>query len=197
MPYYIRVLSPSESIIPVSELSRSLKKCTLVLEEGTDTDWKQILLMQSNGEEVAVVERNVVNADSLGQEEIQDFLEGMDNLKPRSGADWLKAYLPTVKTIYAFQVLGQTKDSGWSAIGSLKGKLWNALGGIFQADGEGFSNEAGYHIVWQFSDSVSGTWWMGLLRNGNWVHFEMNLGKPSHRSQFLDGQVPEDVKFVG
>ncbi|MEQ1518614.1 MAG: hypothetical protein ABL931_19205, partial [Usitatibacteraceae bacterium] len=98
--------------------------------------------------------------------------------------------------IYAFQVLGETTDSGWAAIGALKGKLWNALSGIFQADGEGFSNEAGYQIVWQFSERVSGPWWMGLLKDGAWVHFEIELGNQSHRDHFLNGQIPPGVKFA-
>ena len=34
------------------------------------------------------------------------------------------------------------------------------------ADHEGFSNEEGFHILWQFSNSVKGTWWMGVLKDG-------------------------------
>ena len=62
-----------------------------------------------------------------------------------------------------------------------------------QADGEGFTNEEGYHIVWQFSDSVSGPWKMGVLQDGVWHHFTMDLGDPDHRAAFLEGSVPDDL----
>jgi hypothetical protein len=196
MPYYIRVLSPSEKVIPASELSRGLENCALRVEAGTNDAWEHILLAEPDGREIAAIERNVVCAGSLGEEELNEFLDEVDELQPASGAEWLKTYLSTIKTIYAFQVLGQTTESGWAAIGSLKSELWNALGGIFQADGEGFSNEDGYHIVWQFSERTTGPWWMGLLKNGAWVHFKMELGNQSHRSQFQSGHVPPGVKFA-
>jgi hypothetical protein len=69
-------------------------------------------------------------------------------------------------------------------------------GGIFQADGEGFSNEDGYHAVWQFSDRVSGPWWMGVLQDDRWVHFEMELGDASQRAAFLRGEVPAGAKLA-
>jgi hypothetical protein len=47
-------------------------------------------------------------------------------------------------------------------------QLWERGDAIIQADGEGFTNEDGYHIVWQFSDSVSGPWNMGVLQDGVW-----------------------------
>jgi len=58
---------------------------------------------------------------------------------------------------------------------------------------EGFTNEDGYQIVWQFSDSVSGPWNMGVLQDGIWHHFEMDLGDPDHRVAFLKGRVPHDL----
>lgn len=197
MAYYIRVLTPSEKIVSASDLSSSLTYGeSLTVEDGNNDSWMQLFLASSSGKEIAVVERNVVGPGTPGQEELREFIEDMDGLQPTSAANWLKAYLPSVRTIYAFQILSDLTDSDWSTVGSLKGKLWNALGGIFQADGEGFSNEDGYHIVWQFSDRVSGPWWMGLLSGGAWVHFEMELSNRVQRDQFLAGQVPQGVKIA-
>lgn len=67
---------------------------------------------------------------------------------------------------------------------------------IIQADLEGFTNEEGYHILWQFSDPVTGPWWMGVLKNNAWVHFQMDLGNVSHREAFLRGEVPQRVDVV-
>ncbi len=66
---------------------------------------------------------------------------------------------------------------------------------ILQADSEGFSNEGGYHILWQFNDSVEGPWWMGVLRDGKWTHFEMDLGNQKQRESFLLGLIPEGSRL--
>ena len=67
---------------------------------------------------------------------------------------------------------------------------------IIQADLEGFTNEEGYHILWQFSDSVSGPWNMGVLQDDTWYHFRMDLGDPAHRAAFLDGEMPADLSVI-
>jgi RNA polymerase sigma factor (sigma-70 family) len=59
---------------------------------------------------------------------------------------------------------------------------------------QGFSNEDGYHILWQFSDSVDGEWWMGVLQDGRWQHFQMDLGNRKQRESFFQGQIPDGTK---
>jgi hypothetical protein len=34
---------------------------------------------------------------------------------------------------------------------------------------------------------------MGVLRDGEWVHFQMDLGNRKHRAAFRRGEVPEGV----
>jgi len=102
-----------------------------------------------------------------------------------------------VKVIYAFHLLdGTDVDDGWSPLHRLHSAVWDKAGGILQADGEGFSDEDGYTILWQFSDRASDKWNMGLLKDGRWVHFEMDLGNEQHRNAFLGGQVPDGAKVV-
>ncbi|SFH17008.1 hypothetical protein SAMN03159447_07030 [Variovorax sp. NFACC27] len=196
MPYYIRVLAVSDRIISASELAHSLKTSTLTVEAGTDEQWDQLLLAHENGQEIAVIERNPVSKGSMAAEEIEEFIDELQEAQPASGSRWLVDYLPRVKTIYAFQVLsGADEADGWSKLGSVKALLWNKLGGIFQADSEGFSNEDGYHIVWQFSERASGPWWMGLFIDGKWMYFEMDLANRQQREQFLRGELPAGVKL--
>jgi len=97
--------------------------------------------------------------------------------------------------MYAFQLLGGTdgKD-GWDAVHALRSYIWKQVGGISQADLEGFSNEQGHHILWQFNETVNGEWDMAVLdSNGKWVAFTMELGNPDHRRAFLDGRLPTGV----
>jgi hypothetical protein len=158
-------------------------------------DWSQLEVQNSSGEPLFLLERNRVTEGSLAQGEIAEIEAEVSRCLPTSGAEWLRAYLPSVRTIYAFQLLeALNKNNGWTALHETKTALWNTVGGIFQADGEGFSNEEGYQILWQFSDHADGDWWVAVLRDGAWQNFKIDLGNSSHREAFKRGQVPDGVE---
>lgn len=198
MGYYIRVLTLKDNPISLQEINDLISDSELSIqievEEGDTSNWNQLLLKHDSGSPIAVIERNPTN-EELGEEEIQEFLEEIVDYKPNSAVKWLKSFLPKVKAIYAFQILnGVDEGHGWEAIGIIKGFIWNKLGSIFQADAEGFSNEDGYHILWQFSESVTGPWSVAVKKVfGGWTAFEMDLGDNAHRQAFLNGKVPKGV----
>jgi hypothetical protein len=195
MGYYIRVLGKKLDEIPLDELRRVSQPAVLHSEEGDV--WKHLTLSHKSGREIAVIEKNPVVPGQLGADELQEFVDEVSNCKPDSAATWLQQYLPRVRVIYAFQLLSGTDvDDGWSPLHRLYKAVWGYAGGVLQSDGEGFSNEDGYTILWQFSDRVAGKWNMGVLKDGSWVHFEMDLGNERHRRAFLSGQVPEGVKVL-
>jgi hypothetical protein len=201
MAYYTRVLSKDEEFPPFEELAQLIRAehpgFKLTIEEGVEEEWETLLLSSDDEVEVALLERNPVFDGSVGQDEIADFLEDTQDCKPESGVEWLAEYLGEVRTIYAFQHLqGADMEDGGNALHALRSALWERGDAILQADQEGFTNEEGFHIVWQFSDSVSGPWKMGLLQDGVWLHFTMDLGDPDHRAAFLSGEMPEDVTIV-
>ena len=206
MPYYTRVLSKQEESPTLDELAQFIRtehpdfKLTVEDgsgEDGTGEEWESLLLSGNDGVEVAVIERNPVAEGSLGQDEIAEFIEDTRDCKPESGVQWLADYLAEVKTIYAFQHLqGSETVDGGNALHALRAMLWERGDAIIQADNEGFTNEDGYHIVWQFSDSVSGPWNMGVYKDGLWHHFKMDLGDPDHREAFFEGEVPDDLTAV-
>ncbi len=198
MGYYTRVLSKDEEFPSFAELAQKIRadhpEFRLTIEEGNEEEWENLLLSGIDEVEVAVIERNPVFDGSVGQDEIADFLEDIQDCKPKSGVQWLEDYLSKVQTVYAFQHLqGAETVEGSNALHALRSAIWERGDAIIQADGEGFTNEEGYHIVWQFSDSVSGPWKMGVLQDGVWRHFSMDLGDPDHRSAFLKGTVPDDL----
>lgn len=201
LSYYTRVLSKEEVFPPFGELAESVRTghpgYKLTIESGDAENWESLLLSSNDEVEVAVIERNPVFEGSTGQDEIADFLEDIQDYKPESGVQWLADYLAEVKTIYAFQHLqGSETEEGSNALHALRSALWERGEAIIQADNEGFTNEEGYHIVWQFSDSVSGPWNMGILQDGTWYHFTMDLGDPDHRAAFLSGEVPTDLSSI-
>ncbi len=177
MGYHIRVIALKDDSISLQEIEDHLSVSEITvkieIEDGSAEQWNQLLLKHDEDLPVAVVERNPTN-EELGEEEIQEFIEEIEDYKPTSAVKWLKTFLPKAKVIYAFRILsGADEGDGWEAIREIQSLIWNKLDGIFQADGEGFSNKDGYHILWQFSDSVTGIWNMAV-RNilGGWTAFE-------------------------
>jgi hypothetical protein len=201
MAYYTRVLSKDEAFPPFEELAELIRAqhpdFRLSIESGDEEEWESLLLSSVDEVEVAVIERNPVSDGSLGQDEVAEFIEETQDCKPESGVAWLAEFLAEVKTVYAFQHLqGAETEEGGNALHAVRSALWERGDAIIQADGEGFTNEDGFHIVWQFSDSVSGPWNMGVLQDGTWHHFKMDLGDPDHREAFLNGEVPEDLSVL-
>lgn len=201
MRYYTRVFSKQEEFPSLDELVELIASehpdCQLTVEEGDEQDWQSLLLSTDDGVEIALLQRSPVSQGSLGEDEIADFLEDMEECKPETSVEWLREYLSEVKTIYAFQHLpGSDSEEGSAALHELRSFLWKRGNAIIQADLEGFTNEEGFHILWQFSDTVSGAWNMGVLQDGAWHHFKMDLGDPGHREAFMNGEVPRDVSSV-
>jgi hypothetical protein len=201
MGYYIRVLGTKSDHPDFDYLRNALAESSstavLKLETGTETNWEQLVLTHPNGPEIAILEYNSVISGGLGQEELEEFIAEVGHYQPRSAAQWLKAYLIQIKAIYAFQLLSGTDvKNGWSALHALQGAIWTKAGGVVQADSEGFTNEDGYNILWQFSDGVKGKWNMAVLENEKWIPFEMDLGSAEQRRAFFDGRVPPGARLL-
>jgi hypothetical protein len=201
MAYYVRVLSTSPDCVPLSSLRAVLNDHTLVEESSNQPNkpdlWSHLVLTHENGDEIAVIGRNPVKPGSLGQEALEELGDELAGCLPPSAAEWLTHYFPLVRCVYAFELLpGLDSNDGWKALTAVKNRIWSFAPAIIQADSEGFSNEQGYHILWQFRESVKGMWWMGVLQNGGWIHFEMDLANRKHREEFLQGMVPDGVKIA-
>ena len=201
MGYYVRLLSPDDTVPTVEALRSGLKENgrseSITIEVGGPDDWTQLTLAHADGSAIANIERNPVVPGELGAEEIREFVDEMEDAEPESAARWLEAYLPRVKCVYAFQILhGAHTGDGWGAIDVVRTTIRGIAGGIIQADGEGFSNEDGCHILWQFSDSVRGLWTMAVLEDGEWITFRMDLGNRTHRKAFRRGEVPAGIARV-
>jgi hypothetical protein len=201
VPYFVRFFTPNKSSVKIQDLQSSLHEefpyAKLSLEDGSDEQWNQFLLHDSNGREIAMVERDTDDGE-LVSAELKEFAIELEEALPARGTQWVQEYLQGVRVIYAFQILDGIYDGdGWDVLHTLRNALWSNLGGIFQADGEGFSNEDGFHVVWQFSDTASGPWFMALRNSdGSWTRFEMELSDKAQRDAFLKGRVPDGASLI-
>jgi hypothetical protein len=199
--YFIRLLATRPERVPAGALRAALKKAKLpfglVVEAGTDAEWEHLTLEHRQGVMIATIDRIPVAGEGAGAEMLAEFGRSIEQSKPTSAAKWLKSYLPKVKAIYSFEVLdGTEQDRGWDGLYVLQTLLHEQLGGIFQSDGEGFSNEEGSHILWQFDDDVAGPWKMAVLQGTRWQSFMMDLENKGQRRAFLEGKLPVGARPV-
>ena len=198
MGYYIRIFGKNDPEIHLDKILKSLAdeglEAKLLLADGESAaNWTLLDINNKEGVPLIQVERNPVIEGELGKEELEEFREYIKEYKPTSAVKWLDQYFNKVKVIYAFQILNAAfEDENYPILESIKTTIWRQTSGIFQADLEGFSNEDGYHILWQFSDNVTGDYSMAV-RNmlGQWVNFRMDLGDQKQREDFWNGKVPK------
>jgi hypothetical protein len=195
MGYFIRKFTPEKTPVqPLRIVEAAQALGASVSEYDSGDNWTELTVTHADGREICVIERNIRMPGELVEEEVEEFKEEVADYHPTSAANWLQRYLDGVQTIYCMQILsGSDVGNGWEVIHAVGDAISSSARCITQADNEGFSNEQGYHILWQFSDKVSGSWWMAILEEGKWWKFQMDLGNEAHRRAFKKGKVPKGL----
>ncbi|QIL77571.1 hypothetical protein [Hymenobacter sp. HDW8] len=202
MAYYIRVLGKTDPDIKLESLVQALNENDLSAKFSLDRsekpdNWTLLNVADGHGKELMQIERNPIIPGELGQEELDEFKEKIKSHNPATAAKWLINYFDSVKVIYAFQLLNSVEDDNdWEIVNAIRMAIWTATGGILQADAEGFSNESGCQILWQFNDDAEGEYNMAVLNGDTWVNFIMNLEDTKQRFEFWEGQVPKGAKLL-
>lgn len=200
MAYYIRILGTSDYEIHLDKIISLLKDNGLsanfnIDKNETEDNWSNIEILNLKGDSLMQIVHSTIK-EEIARKEIEEFKDEILECKPVSASKWLYKYLDKVKVIYAFHLFNASmKEENYPIIETIKSAIWSKVGGIFQADNEGFSNEDGYHILWQFSDDVTGEWNMAVKNFfGGWTNFTMDLGDETQRKEFLAGKVPKNSK---
>ncbi len=191
MAYYVRLLSPSEKVIPFSEIVKQGNSIKLV--SGTDIAWLKMEIYEPAYALISVLERDLITPGSLGENTLAKLRESIDNSYPINAREWVKNYLPKVKTIFSFHLI--SKDivkEGWLTLGRIQNLLKDTLGGIIQADNEGFYNEDGDYILWQMYEGANGTIPAAILDDkGVWIPYQLKLNNKNAIERFKQGILPE------
>ena len=198
MSYYIRVLGTADPDIHPDHLKDALARqgleARLDVDDGDEPErWRVINVENTGGQALVQIERNPVTAGRLGLAELTEFRELIREHQPKTAMEWLQVFFDKVSVIYAFQVLSMaTADNNFEIVSAIRTAIWDRTGGILQNDNEGFTNEDGFHILWQFDDDVTGDKYCAVLdEQGSWTRFRMDLGDPFQRMAFLGGELPQ------
>ena len=193
MANLIRVLAESDQKPLLGELRKVLGDAfDIAIEEGDEQNWSQLVLKHKDGQEIALIERDLVAPGELGQQELDELSDEMKDSKPARAVEWLRHYFSHVKVVYQMQPLSGTQvNDGISAVLRAQAYFWKKFGGILQADNEGFSNREGYHVLWQFHGPQQGELEAAVMdESGNWSGFVMDAGDPEQVAAFLRGEGP-------
>jgi hypothetical protein len=191
----MRYLTPSDEVPPASELEELFADgwldCSLHVSRRDGESWERLDLVGPENKWFAVeVHRHAVQ---YGEADIEDMLGNPKKARPACNVCWLRSYLPQVRTGYYLRLHGGHEY--WSKpVYELRDYLEEVHPLILWAEFEGWSNEEGEHITWEFTPRVSGPWWMGLLIDGRWHRFRMELGNKVHRDCFTSGIVPPGLE---
>ena len=194
---YLRLLTLSDRAIPLVDLQRAAPTAAVwsVDHPGMLGNYLAIGPKFNENQHIwATVERNPVGPNTLGAEEVAEFIDSLEAGGPPSATRWLSDYLESVRAIYAIRIypeaMGDDADA-FQAVFAIRSALREAVGGIGQWDGLGFTNEDD-HLIWTDPDSnPSGRSAAAVLdeSTGGWIALELNLDDPDELDQFLRGEV--------
>ncbi len=195
---YLRLLTVSDREIPLAKLQRaaSVGAVWSVDHPGTLGNYLAVGPELNDLENVwATIERNPVGPNTLGAEEVAEFIDHLEQGGPYSAVRWLSDYLETVRAIYAIRVYPdaiQRHEKALEAVFAIRTTLREAVGGIGQWDGQGFTNEDDRLIWIEQSHQMTGQTAAALLdeTTGEWIAFDLNLDDPEETAAFLRGEIP-------
>lgn len=144
----------------------------------------------------ATIERNPVGPNTLGAEEVAEFIDSLESGGPPSAVRWLADYLETVRAIYAIRIYPEAMRShseAVEAVFSVRTALRESVGGVGQWDGQGFTNEDDRLIWCRRGSYQTGTTRAAMLdeSTGQWVPFRLDFDNPRAFGAFLRGELAE------
>ncbi|HEV3121924.1 MAG TPA: hypothetical protein VGY53_08485 [Isosphaeraceae bacterium] len=194
---YLRLLTTDDRDIPLADLQRAASAGSVwtVDHPGTLGNYLAVGPQLGDIQNVwATVERNPVGPNTLGAEEVADFIDRLESGGPPSAVRWLSDYLENTRAIYAIRIypdsMGDNSDA-LDAVDAVRSGLREAVGGIGQWDGQGFTNEEDRLIWCDLQNHPVGRKAAALLdeSTGKWIPFELNLDDPDELAAFIRGEV--------
>lgn len=199
---YLRLLTTSDRVIPLATLQRAapIGAVWSVDHPGMVGNYLALGPEPNDSQNVwATIERNPVGLNTLGAEEVAEFIDSLEAGGPPAAVRWLSDYLETVRAIYAIRVYPEPASANpdaLDAIIAIRTALRAAVGGVGQWDGQGFTNEDDRLIWCNPSTNPQGNVHAALLdeTTGAWIPCELNLSRPDQLTAFVRGEIPRPAR---
>lgn len=195
---YLRLLTVNDRDVPLAALQRAVPFGAVWSVDHPELPGNYLAIGPEPGELQnvwATVERNPVGPNTLGAEETAEFIDSLDSGGPPSAVRWLSDYLETIRAIYAIRIYPEAilgHPDALDAVYAVRSALHDAVGGIGQWDGLGFTNEDDRLIWCDPRRNPHGRTRAAILDDstGEWIPLELNLDDPDELGAFLGGEVP-------
>lgn len=196
---YLRLLTADDRDVPLAALQRAVPFGAVwsVDHPGMLGNYLAIGPEAEDLHDVwATIERNPVGPNTLGAEEVAEFIDSLESGGPPSASRWLNDYLEGVREIYAIRIYPDAirrRPEAIDAVYAVRSALRAEVGGVGQWDGHGFTNEDD-RLVWISAQTrLRGETDAALLdeSTGLWIPFDLDLDDPRSRDAFLRGELPE------
>ncbi|WP_165248194.1 hypothetical protein [Paludisphaera soli] len=196
---YLRLLTVDDRDVPLAALQRAVPFGAVwsVDHPGMLGNYLAIGPEAEDLHDVwATVELNPVGPNTLGAEEVAEFIDSLETGGPPSAVRWLSDYLETVRAIYAIRIYPEairSRPEAIDAVYAVRSALRATVGGVGQWDGHGFTNEDDRLIWTSVRTSLRGMADAALLdeSTGAWIPFELDLDDDRALAAFLRGELPQ------
>ena len=169
-------------------------------EEDYPGSWTTLTLYLDNGEAVVEIEKYAEQDETLRdaiQDTVRMLLDDKNPVKPTSAVKWLCQFMSRVKVLYVFRPMQAINtEAGWELFNEVWTNLRETLHGIVHLDEEGFTNEHGAQITWEYPGDETGDLKVAVLneKGQEWIEYTLNLANHEHRELFIAGKVPDKTK---
>ncbi|MBU6452224.1 MAG: hypothetical protein KGS72_10625 [Cyanobacteria bacterium REEB67] len=210
-------------------LQKAMIDCEIESEEGEGEDnfpgcWSTLTLFLDDGEPVIEIEKygfEEENFTAAIQDTVRLLLDDKKPVKPASAVKWLCQFMSKVKVLYEFRPMPAVKtEAGWELFNEVWTNMRDILRGIVHLEDEGFTNEQGAQITWEYPDAddvdasagsdaaLHGTIAQAagdamteeklkvavLDQNGqDWIEYMINLANQEQRLLFMAGKAPDKL----
>jgi hypothetical protein len=192
-------LEPNDQLIEfIAELGEGQRAKVIA---GTAKNWREIRVTYPDDSWSFDIVRFPVDKTGPGAQEL-DSLRGelagdeFAGVEPAVNVQWVAQYLTRIKTLYQFRCpIGFSSQPAFELLQEIIDSFRNeGPFGLLYAQFEGWSNENGQNITWEFDDVVTGGQWMALRGENGWSVFQVELGNRAHRRAFCAGKVPAGLE---
>lgn len=188
-------------VVSVDDIATWLQESMIDCEIESDQedfpgDWEEITLFLESGDSVVEIEKITCDSGNFREaieETVRTLLDDQRPVRPASAVKWICQYMKSVKVIYRFRPMpGIDTELGFELFNEVWTRLKNIEPGIVHCVDEGFTNEDGAQITWEFPESSSGTVKAAVLEaeGGSWREFQLDLANQEQQSSFLAGKCP-------
>ena len=104
---YLRLLTINDRDIPLATLQRAVPNVAIWSVDHPGILGNYLAIGPEHGvlkNVWATIERNPVGPNTLGAEEVAEFIDSLDAGGPPSAVRWLSEYLETIRAIYAIRI---------------------------------------------------------------------------------------------